>query len=276
VTLLAASGASLVIGGLLALMTALALFVVATHRDSGHPLRVTSVRMPDAAEAASIESGQLCLVAPQVEGSAGLISKWSGTATPWRLLGDGRLVLATNAHVANGDHRGEVSVDVRLPSGRVKRVEAVAVAYEPDIDLALLVVDGTGLAPDVDFCCLDADRSTDWDALVPGTDVVAVGAPLGLPQTQTFGKVSACRQRMADGSPASRVVQFDATVMPGNSGGPLLRHTSSGWRWVGIVSAIGPRGIGMAIHASELERVRFRWVVGEAPSDPLFETRDTP
>jgi S1-C subfamily serine protease len=276
VKLLAASGAALVTGGLLAVMAIVAVVVAANHRGDDPPRRLTAVRVPTATEDASIQSGALSLVAPEVEGSAGLFSRWNGTAVPWRRVAGGRLLLATNAHVATGDHLGEVRVDVRFPSGETRRVEAIAIAHGANIDLALLVVDGTGLSPGVDYRCIEADGDADWDGLAPGVDVVAVGSAQGLSQTHTFGKVSALRRGDVVGPFGCRVVQFDATVRPGNSGGPLLRKTPEGWRWVGIVSAVRPDGIGIAIHASELARVDFRWLVGDPPEDPSFEARDQP
>jgi S1-C subfamily serine protease len=269
-----ASGVALVAGALIVIMAIVAVMVTSTVTEDQHPQRVSAVRVPSETEAASIESGDLSLVAPEVRGRSGLMREWGGTAVPWITLRDGTLVLATNAHVAADVRRPASALDIRFPTGQERRVRSVAIARERGIDLALLLVDGRGLRQGVDYRCLAADGTDDWKQLVPGVDVVAVGAPLGLPQTHTFGKVSALRERMQDGVPNVRTVQFDATVMPGNSGGPLLRLAPEGWRWMAIVSALGPKGIGIAIHASELGRVPFTWIDGEVPSDPLLDTRE--
>lgn len=265
------SGIALVAGALIVIVVIVTVMVASAVGEDKHPKRVSAVRMPSETEAASIDSGDLSLVAPEVRGRSGLIKEWSGTAVPWMTLNDGTLVLVTNAHIAADARRPASALDIRFPTGQERRVRSVAIARERGIDLALLLVDGRGLRQGVDYRCLAADGTDDWKHLVPGVDVVAVGAPLGLPQTHTFGKVSALREQMHDGAPHVRIVQFDATVLPGNSGGPLLRHTRDGWRWMGVVSALGPGGIGIAIHASELSHIPLEWIVGEDPLDPVFE-----
>ena len=174
-----AVGLALAAGGMLTVLVIAAAVVIGSSNQGDFPRRKTSVRAPSAAEEVSIDAGELGLVAPQVEGRGGLGSEWSGSAVPWMVSRDGKLVLATNAHVAKGDGLAPASLQIRFPAGKSLPVTAVAVANEPRIDVALMVVDAKGLKESVDFRCLTPGLEADWAALKPGLEVVAVGTPLG-------------------------------------------------------------------------------------------------
>lgn len=233
-----------------------------------------SVRVPSDGEKRAIDKGDLALVAPSVRGRAGglLGGEWGGSAIPWRMTASNELVLVTNAHVAKGPSSGVGALEVTFASGTTRPALAVGIADEDGCDLAVLVVDAAGLVDGRDFRLLSPQPAEEWRSLAAGDDVVAVGTPLGYPQTQTFGRISALRDSMPEfGSNGVRWVQVDATVLPGNSGGPLLRLVrnaagSDQWRWVGVVTAKGVTGIGFAIHAGEVTARSFRWVLGSAPS----------
>ena len=241
-----------------------------------------SVRVPSDGEKRAIDKGDLALVAPSVEGRSGGIlgAEWGGSAIPWRLTADGRLLLVTNAHVAEGPG-GEVgALEVVFASGARRKVTAVGIADHKGCDLAILALDAKGLTEGTDFRRLSPQPLDEWSSLAAGDEVVAVGTPLGYPQTQTFGRISALRDAMPEfGSLGVRWVQVDATVLPGNSGGPLLRLVKGDggkdeWRWVGVITAKGVTGIGFAIHAGEVTAKSFRWVLGGAPS--FFEESAKP
>ena len=92
-----------------------------------------------------------------------------------------------------------------------------------------------------------------------GDPVFAIGSPFGLDQSLTNGIVSATNRTIQglDGSPIEGVIQTDAALNPGNSGGPLL---DSRGRVIGINSQIaseggGSNGIGFAIPAATLKRL---------------------
>jgi 2-alkenal reductase len=166
----------------------------------------------------------------------------SGTGFLWDEAGD----IVTNNHVVAGT--GELAV--RLSSGTVARADIVGTA--PNYDLAVIRVrDPSALPPPI-----AVGRSAD---LKVGQFAYAIGNPFGLEQTLTTGVVSALKRRLPtqSGREISGVIQTDAAVNPGNSGGPLL--DSSG-RVIGVNSAIispsgSNAGIGFAIPIDVVNRV---------------------
>lgn len=158
-----------------------------------------------------------------------------GSGVVWG--GDGRIV--TNDHVVA---TGGGSVTVVLADG--SELPAEVVATDPYTDLALLQVDRTGL-PVLDL----ADAVPEI-----GTPVVAIGNPLGFENTVSMGVISGARRSIpgaAGISPALvDLVQTDAAISPGNSGGALVDLDG---RLVGITvaylppQATGAVSIGFAI-----------------------------
>jgi S1-C subfamily serine protease len=122
---------------------------------------------------------------------------------------DGKGHVLTNAHVIDGaDH-----VMVSSPDGRV--LGASAVAKDDDTDIAVVRIDGNGVTP-AEFA--------DSDALRPGQPVIAIGHPLGMPggPTVTSGVISSLHRSLRFGPfDGLKVIQTDAAVNPGNSGGAL-------------------------------------------------------
>jgi S1-C subfamily serine protease len=149
---------------------------------------------------------------------------------------DGHLI--TNAHVVQ-DAEG---VQVQLGDDEDGQ-SAEVVGTDPSSDVAVLKVDDTkGATP------LPLGDSSEADV---GDPVVAIGNPFGLDRTVTTGIVSALQRQIQapNGFSISDVIQTDAAVNPGNSGGPLL--DASG-RVVGINSQIasssgGSEGVAFAV-----------------------------
>ena len=141
----------------------------------------------------------------------------------------------TNAHVAGRD----VQVRVRMPGGAVARGEVVG--SDERTDLAVVRAEARGLAT----LPLAQDRS-----LRVGELVLAIGNPLGFERSVTVGVVSALYRSLPAGRSGllDGLVQTDAAVNPGNSGGPLL---DADGRVVGITTAMIPyaSGMGFAIPA---------------------------
>lgn len=119
---------------------------------------------------------------------------------------DGSGLVLTNAHVV----AGAGTIHVRRPGER--DVEAAVVGTDPDLDLALLRMSGSG--PWMAAPLGDSDR------VRVGQWVVAIGNPFGLHHTVTHGIVSAKGRAVSDSD--IELLQTDAAVNPGNSGGPLF------------------------------------------------------
>jgi S1-C subfamily serine protease len=151
-----------------------------------------------------------------------------GTGSGVVIAGDG-LVL-TNSHVVGGSSR------VRLTFAEGSAREARVLGNDPDTDLALLRTDLPAGVP--------AAVLGDSKALRRGQLVVAIGNPLGFESTVTAGVVSALGRslRATSGRLIDDVIQTDAALNPGNSGGPLV---STLGEVVGINTAMIARAQGI-------------------------------
>lgn len=143
-----------------------------------------------------------------------------GTGSGFLVDDDGHAL--TNHHVV----RGAVAVEAMLHDGRT--VVADVVGSDPATDLALLRV------PDLDEAPL---RLVDSAALRVGDYALAVGCPHGLSHTVTAGIISGLGRVLptTGGHTIEDVIQTDAPLNPGNSGGPLLDVDGG---VVGIATAI--------------------------------------
>jgi S1-C subfamily serine protease len=162
---------------------------------------------------------------PGTEGSMG-----SG----FLISSDGYII--SNHHVAEGG--GELLVT--LDDGTLLKAELKG--SDPSTDIAVLKVD------DRNFRALSF---ADSDQLAPGQIAIAIGNPYGLQQTVTAGVVSAVGRslRAGNGRLIDDVIQTDAALNPGNSGGPLLNSQGA---VIGVNTAIiaAAQGICFAVSSN--------------------------
>ena len=156
-----------------------------------------------------------------------------GSGSGFLFTPDGYLL--TNSHVLRAERSGrgkqQRRCEVSLSDGR--EFDAQWVGDDPDTDLGVLRVNG--LSRDT-LCHAPLGRSAD---LRRGEIAIAIGNPLGFEHTVTAGIVSALGRSMraSTGRLIPDVIQTDAALNPGNSGGPLL---NSRGEVVGVNTAIIP------------------------------------
>ncbi len=154
--------------------------------------------------------------------------------------------ILTNAHVLGDEDAAEITFD----DGSVRDAEVLG--RDASADLAVLDVDDLpGRAR-----AIPLGRSA---SLAVGDAVVAIGNPFGLERTATTGIVSALKRTIdaPNGFPIQNVIQTDAAINQGNSGGPLLADDG---RVIGINSQIatndgGNDGVGFAVPADTIRPI---------------------
>jgi S1-C subfamily serine protease len=174
-------------------------------------------------------------------------------AAPKQALGSG-FVIDKTGHIVTNYHVIEGADEIEVSFSNQDTLSAKVVGSDPSTDIAVLRVQSSsrGLAP------LAFGNS---DTVRVGDPVVAIGNPFGLRRTATAGIVSAVQERTItapNGYPIDHVIQTDAEINSGNSGGPLL---SARGEVIGVNSQIARadgstgNGIGFAVPSNTVKEV---------------------
>lgn len=174
---------------------------------------------------------------PSVVGVSCTLQRGSATGTGIILSEDGYII--TNAHVV------EDAVSIMIVDYRLNEYEAEVVGADAQTDLAVLKVEASGLVP------CEFGRSSD---LRIGELAVVIGNPLGMDLygTMTFGIISGLNRTITIGENKMTLIQTQASINRGNSGGPLINAYG---QVIGVTSAkvntAYGEGLGFAIPIDE-------------------------
>jgi S1-C subfamily serine protease len=214
------------------------------------------------------------------EGHPGVPIVGNGSGVAFKEDGEGGTYIITNDHVVKDASR------IVVTDSEGERHDGDVVGTDPNTDIAVVHVP-------VEIPTIEIGDS---DELIVGQLVIAIGSPFGLQQSVTSGVVSAIGRSLPDSSleegvyPLVDVIQTDAAVNPGNSGGALLDRQGD---LVGINTAIFSdsgvnEGISFAVPGNTAVRVAeelieggsaqapFLGVVGLSVTETLAEEDDLP
>jgi putative serine protease PepD len=211
-----------------------------THQTLAHTIYQDDAPSVVAISATSRESG-LFGTGQQADTGSGIIVSASG-------------IILTNDHVVSGANF--IAVQVGGSAGPLRRAKVVGVDGANDLALLQIAPDGLKLHP---------LKFADSAAVQVGDPAYAIGNPYGLDQTLTVGVVSALNRTInaPDGAAITGVIQTDAALNPGNSGGPLLNaagevigvnsQIATGANSTGDGDEGGNTGIGFAIPSNTVK-----------------------
>ncbi len=182
----------------------------------------------------------------------GSIQNATGTGTGIVISEDGYIV--TNAHVIYANDYGR-AMEVSILMSDEKEYPATIVGYDVQTDIAVLKVDATGLT---------AAEIGDSSSIQVGDAAIAIGNPLGfdLFGTLTVGYISGIDREIAADDRIMNLIQTDAAINSGNSGGPLINDCG---QIIGInsmklsntysSSSATIEGLGFAIPINEAKKI---------------------
>jgi len=258
-------GVALVLAGAVGAGIAIGVAAIADDGSSGGTTTVVQQVASPAAETGGVQvaastasGGENGMTVQEIYRHAGpgvvQISALTGAAEEQRALGSG-FVIDKAGHIVTNYHVVQNAQEIRVSfSGRDDSVAATVVGTDPSSDIAVLAVDlpATALTP---------LPLGDSDGVNVGDPVVAIGNPFGLDRTVTSGIVSAIQREITapNGFPIDHVIQTDAAINHGNSGGPLLDENG---QVIGVNSQIetggyaeGNVGVGFAVPINTVKEV---------------------
>lgn len=187
----------------------------------------------------AVNTAKNAVVRIDAAGKPGRGPQTAGSGSGFVFSSDG--MIFTNSHVV---HKAK---DLRVTLLNGEQYEAEIVGEDADTDLAILKIHGRGYS---------VAKLGDGDDLQIGQFLVAIGNPLGYQHTVTTGVLSAMGRtlRSQGGRLIEDVLQSDAPLNPGNSGGPLLNTAGE---VIGVNTAIirGANGLSFAINIETAKEV---------------------
>lgn len=168
-------------------------------------------------------------------------SFWYGYGQSYEVPGSGSgVILTEDGYIATCAHVVDGAKSVKVTLNDDTSYDAAIVGTDSKNDIAIIKIDATGLVPAV---------VGDSETLTVGSEVIAIGNPLGeLRGTATAGIISATNRTIEVEGQAMTLIQTDAAISPGNSGGGLFDATG---KLIGIVNAkvsdSRAEGLGFAI-----------------------------
>jgi S1-C subfamily serine protease len=190
--------------------------------------------------------------------------RWVGRSSGAGVIVNPDGYVVTNSHVVQG------TTQVRIELfGRGGAYNAQVVADDPAGDLAVLKIQANRSFPYVSCC--------PTNELMLGETAIAIGNPHGLGDTITVGVISALGRNavMSDGAAMRNLVQTDAAINSGNSGGPLINLDGE---LIGINVSVLPsaKGIAFAIGADQVRALMQRAIGRQAPRNAIADEPDEP
>jgi S1-C subfamily serine protease len=162
-------------------------------------------------------------------------------------------ILSSDGFIITNNHVIEDASEIRVSLSDGRQVSAVLKGTDPSTDIAVLKIYETGFKP---------VSLADSDKLLVGQIAIAIGNPLGLQHTVTTGVVSALGRtlRANNGRMIDDVIQTDASLNPGNSGGPLVNSNGLviGVNTAAIASA---QGLCFAVSSNLVAYVAGRLII---------------
>ena len=205
-------------------------------------------------------------------------SFWYGYGQSYEVPGSGSgVILTEDGYIATCAHVVDGAKSVKVTLNDDTSYDAAIVGTDSKNDIAIIKIDATGLVPAV---------VGDSQTLTVGSEVIAIGNPLGeLRGTATAGIISATNRTIEVEGQAMTLIQTDAAISPGNSGGGLFDATG---KLIGIVNAkvsdSRAEGLGFAIPVNSVldeisdllnyGYVKGRAYLGVSTQDVTLRSRD--